>query len=355
MIVLVPSYQPDHRLVDLLGDLSDQRVLVVDDGSGPGYQPWFDQAAQLGAVVVSHRVNRGKGQALRTGFAEIARRWPDESVVCADSDGQHTPADIAKVAEQLARSDADMVLGVRAFSGRVPWRSRIGNTLTAMLFKFATGLAVSDTQTGLRGYPARMLDWLGHIEGDRFEYELNALLAASRAQMTIDQVSIATVYLDENASSHFRPLQDSWLIYRPLLKFCGSSLLGFAVDCAALAVLLATTGSLVVSVVGARLISATVNYSVNRRYVFESGREMPVRQTLGGYVTLAAILLAANLALMSLLTGALGAFWSKIATELTLVAISYAVQRSWVFAKRRVAGHQPGRERTRSQTESLTV
>lgn len=155
MIVLVPSYQPDHRLVDLLGDLSDQRVL----GGGRRLRP------RLPAMVSTRQPSSARSSSAigstgaRAGAAHRAKKSPalapDESVVCADSDGQHTPADIAKVAEQLARSDADMVLGVRAFSGRVPWRSRIGNTLTAMLFKFATGPAVSDTQTGLRGYPAR--------------------------------------------------------------------------------------------------------------------------------------------------------------------------------------------------------
>ena len=71
-----------------------------------------------------------------------------------------------------------MVLGVRAFSGRVPLRSRVGNSLTRWAFRAASGVGVSDTQTGLRGYPAGELDWLLKVPGDRYEYELSTLLSA---------------------------------------------------------------------------------------------------------------------------------------------------------------------------------
>ena len=102
-----------------------------------------------------------------------------------------------------------MVLGVRAFSGRVPLRSRVGNSLTRWAFRAASGVGVSDTQTGLRGYPAELLGWLGTIEGDRFEYESNLLFEAKAAHVAVKEIEFQTIYLDENASSHFRPVQDS--------------------------------------------------------------------------------------------------------------------------------------------------
>lgn len=334
MVILIPSYQPDRRLLDLLVSLADAQIVVVDDGSGPSYAHWFAAAVRAGAQVVHHDANRGKGQALRTGFAYIAAHFPGESVVCADSDGQHTAADIAQVAAILTAQDADLVLGVRGFTGQVPARSRLGNTVTRWLFRAATGMNIADTQTGLRAYPARMLGWLGGINGDRFEYELKVLLAASRQGKTIVQVPIATVYLDENSASHFRPVRDSWLIYRPLLKFCGSSLLGFALDCILLAVLLGLTGSLTLAVIGARLVSATVNYTVNRRFVFADGKPLPVRRTLPSYLGLALVLLGGNLVLMWTLNPLLGPTAAKILTELTLLAASYLIQRGWVFARR---------------------
>ena len=108
MIVVIPALEPDRRLPDLVCDirreLPDAQVLVVDDGSGPAYSPIFQEARDNGARVIGYSRNRGKGYALRTAFRWCLENAPGQEVVCADSDGQHRPADIAAVARQ-ARSD----------------------------------------------------------------------------------------------------------------------------------------------------------------------------------------------------------------------------------------------------------
>ena len=100
MIVLIPSYEPDARLVTLVRSLRavpGLRVLVVADGSGPAYAAHFNSVAALGATVLEHEVNRGKGAALKTGFGHALTTWPGESLVCADSDGQHAPLDLSLI------------------------------------------------------------------------------------------------------------------------------------------------------------------------------------------------------------------------------------------------------------------
>ncbi|MCA0294774.1 MAG: bifunctional glycosyltransferase family 2/GtrA family protein [Actinobacteria bacterium] len=337
MIVLIPSYEPDDRLPALVADLTGfagVRVVVVDDGSGPDYAPVFARTASAGARVLTGEVNRGKGAALRVGFAHIRAEHPGEPVVCADSDGQHTVLDILRVAAAIADGDRvqpDMVLGVRRFTGRVPLRSRVGNVFTAGLFALVTGCRITDTQTGLRGYPHRTLAWLEEVPGDRFEYELNLLLRAARERLRIEQVEIATVYLADNASSHFRPVLDSLRVLRPLAGYAASSLAGFGVDAAALFVLYAVSGNLALSVVAARLLSATVNFLLNRHVVFGAARA-PLWPAVRRYALLAAGILAANLALMELLTPALGVVVAKVLTEVGLFAVGYAVQSRLVFA-----------------------
>lgn len=214
MVLLVPVYQPGDGLSRLVSDVraADPScpIVLVDDGSStPVDQP--------GCTVLRHSVNRGKGAALRTGFAHIAAKHPGEPVVCADGDGQHSAEDIMRVAARVA-SDDHVVLGVRRVR-RMPPRSRLGNAITRELFRAATGRWVRDTQTGLRGYPGSMLHWLGEVPGERFEYEMNVLLAAVRAGHRIEQVEIATTYLDGNASSHFGSLSDAARVYRSLLRF----------------------------------------------------------------------------------------------------------------------------------------
>ena len=336
LVVLVPAYKPDERLAELVtrlrGARRDCAVLVVDDGSGPQYAPFFAAVRARGAQVVSYPLNRGKGQALRTGLAHAAATWPDADVVCADADGQHTPSDIEAVAAKV-RATGHMTLGVRRFTGPVPLRSRIGNDVTALLFRGATGWKLGDTQTGLRGYPAGHLAWLQSVPGDRYEYELSALLRAHELGLVVEQVEIATVYEPGNTSSHFRPLQDSARIYAPLLRFMGASLASFGIDWLGVMVLFAMTGNLLAAVVGARLISGTANFFMNRR-VFRARRGTVVR-TAVRYVVLAASLLAASyLVLKALTTIGIPLGIAKILGDGAIYVASYVAQRRLVFKER---------------------
>lgn len=219
MIVLIPSYEPDQRLVDVVAELRRQapgwQIVVVDDGSSTRYAPVFTLTAALGATVLTHPTNRGKGAALKTGFAWVLENASGQTVVCADSDGQHLVTDIVRVASAVR--EKAMVLGGRRFTGKVPARSRFGNAVTRHVFRALTGVQVYDTQTGLRAYPPELLDWLLTVPGDRFEYEFQALLRARTAGIRIVEVEIATVYEVEARSSHFRAVRDSVRIYAPLL------------------------------------------------------------------------------------------------------------------------------------------
>jgi glycosyltransferase involved in cell wall biosynthesis len=226
MIILAPVYGPGYRLPTFVTELRDAapgvHVVVVDDGSGPASAQILDTARDLGCTVLRHETNRGKGAALKTGLRHAAGAHPGHDVVCADPDGQHRVADVLRVADHVQVSGR-IVLGVRSFAGAVPLRSRIGNTATRVLFRAATGRSVRDTQTGLRGYPNALLDWLLSVPGERFEYEMNVLLHAARAGHPIEETTIATTYID-NAGSHFGSLTDSARVYGPLLRFAAASL-----------------------------------------------------------------------------------------------------------------------------------
>ncbi|MEO5665530.1 MAG: GtrA family protein [Nocardioides sp.] len=337
--VLVPAYCPGPALLQTLTDLRTARphwgLVVVDDGSGPPHAALFEQARALGADVITLPVNRGKGAALKAGFAHIAATVPGSPVVCADADGQHALDDIVVIGERLAADPSvrRLVLGTRTFDGHVPLRSRIGNDVTRWLFTAATRSRLVDTQTGLRGVPAGLLGWACGVPGERYEYELQMLLRAGRAGIALDTVPIATIYLDDNSSSHFRPVADSVRIYLPLLAFLASSLAAFTIDFAMLLALQALTGDLLLSVVGARLTSAGVNFVVNRRLVFDARHN---RGAAARYAVLATGLLGLNYLLLSGLSGlGLPLLAAKVLTELALVSTSFAAQKRFVFTTRR--------------------
>ena len=338
MIVLIPSYQPGKALVDLVDALADSTVVVVDDGSGSDYASVFAMVQARGVEVVSHPTNLGKGAALKSGFAYIAERFPGHSVVCADSDGQHRPVDIAKVATELELGDAAIILGARGFTGKVPLRSRFGNTVTRTVFGALTGRRLRDTQTGLRGYPAEQLDWLLSVPGNRFEYEQQVLLQAVAEGREIAEVDIATVYLAGNASSHFRPIQDSWAVYRPLIRYARrhagsftlSSGVGWLIDLTVFAVLTVLTVGPTAALLVARLLSASTNFTLNRHWVFGGRILPPLVGAAARYLALATVVLGANLLLLNgLLSLGLPALPAKITCDLTLFAASFGLQRRW--------------------------
>lgn len=344
MIILIPSYEPGAHLVPLVRavrDLEpDARIVIVDDGSSEAFADVFADAARAGATVLRHPVNRGKGAALKTGLGFIADRHPGDHVVTADADGQHTPVDISRVAEALrddaSRGDTCLILGVRDFRGDVPLRSRVGNAVARGMFRAAAGWRASDTQTGLRGIPSEMLSWARRVPGDRFEYEIEMLLRLGRSGGTAREIPVETVYLEHNASSHFRPLIDSLRVTLPLLMFAGSSLIAFFIDAAALllfaSVLAGTTNSLATAIIASRIVSASANYFINRRFVFCGRGEHRTARHVLRYAVVATLLLASNIVWMEALTGfGLPLVIAKIFTETALFILSFGLQRRFVF------------------------
>lgn len=346
MIILIPSYEPTGQLPALVEQLTQafadrddrtSRVLVVDDGSGKDYAPLFARCSRAGADVIAHPENRGKGAALKTGLRRILEMHSGQAVVSADGDGQHTVADIFTLANLVAAERPEraetILLGCRDFTGEVPLRSRFGNIVSRGLFRLAAGWPLSDTQTGLRGFPPETLRWLLAVRGDRFEYEQRMLLELRGAGLRAEEAPIGTVYLDDNSSSHFRPVLDSIRVLAPVLAFMLSSFFSFLVDVAALFIFDALTGMLTLSIVLARLVSSSVNFWINRRVVFmHRGREGAAKQAVS-YALLAGILLLSNVVWMSYLTEVgVPLLLARIVTELVLFITSYRVQRRGVFA-----------------------
>lgn len=229
-IILIPAYNPNRQMIELVRELSgsDARaILIVNDGSAPEHDPIFAEAATLRNVtVLKNAVNLGKGAALHLGINHAVREYRGcTGIVTADADGQHRPSDIVKVAAALEENPASLVLGVRAFTGEIPFRSRFGNSLTRSLVRLIVGLSIQDTQTGLRGIPTRIVPEILKIKTKRYEFELEMLIQCKRIKCPIVQVPIETVYLDDNKSSHFHPIADSAKIYFVLLKFIMASVL----------------------------------------------------------------------------------------------------------------------------------
>ncbi len=231
--VLIPALNPNRKLVELIKKLNQAglvNVVVIDDGSESSTQAVFDELQMYQATVYHHKYNQGKGAALRTGIEYIQKNQPHSiGIVTADADGQHAPNDILKVANALATVNT-IVLGTRDLSRPgVPLSSKLGNLFSAIYYKLKTGRLLKDTQTGLRGIPAKYFDFARHIAGDRYDYEMRFLEQMSEKNIIYRTVDIETIY-EKDRVTHFSAVRDSYLIYKTFFTNVLSSLLSAVVD-----------------------------------------------------------------------------------------------------------------------------
>ena len=342
-VALIPSFKPSDTLFNILEELRCRGVdrVVVDDGSGTEYQSLFRRATQ-DAIVLSYAMNHGKGYALKLGLRYIEEHYPtDAVVVTVDADGQHETADALRCAREASLNPHTMVLGCRSFDdAEVPLRSKLGNKITRLVYGLTSDTWVTDTQTGLRAFTADLISLLADIGGDRYEYEMNVLLACPENEVDIREVKVQTVYEEGNPTSHFRPVRDSLRIYAGILKFAAASFASFVFDFALfgmLAELLGPLGvpGLLASNVLARCASAAFNFAINSSMVFHS--EEPIAKTAPRYATLAVCLLAGNSLGLAALTGVLGvpALAAKLLVEVASFTVSWLLQNRIVFQHQR--------------------
>ena len=369
--VVLPSYKPDEKLEATVRGFIEsgfEDIIVVDDGGGEEYKSIFERISELPqCTVLTHEINRGKGAALKTAFKWYSENRDGIGVVTADGDGQHTPDDTYNIAIAMEKSD-NIVLGVRGFTQPdVPERSKKGNNITSNVFRIFVGMKISDTQTGLRGIPAKYLSKMCEISGDRYEYETNMLLYMKRWDLKFEEVKITTVYINENETSHFRPVRDSIRIYSLIfkflvtgmfVKFLGSSIVSFILDYGLnvvlqliLRIVSGEVFSIAASYIGARIVSSFVNYSMNRK-IFDS--KAKVKKTIWRYYALALLIMILGSTLVTLfstLANGIPVISSmfadigeneiktivstaiKLPVDMVLFILSYNVQKKYVFRK----------------------
>lgn len=188
-------------------------VIAVDDGSGDGTA---EEAARAGAVVLRHRANRGKGAALRTGFAH-AHSLGAVAAVTVDADGQHPAEEAARLASHPAPSGA-IVLGIRDLvRDGAPRANQRSNAISNFFLSRFLGRRLHDTQCGLRRYPLpRVLELGGRDDG--YAYEAELLLLAAHAGIDLVEEPVRVFYpSEEDRRTHFHVVRDpARIVYRVL-------------------------------------------------------------------------------------------------------------------------------------------
>lgn len=340
-VALIPSYEPDFVLLDVVKELLDNafNVVVVNDGSDIKYNEVFDQLPKE-VHYLSYEKNQGKGHALKHGLQYIKDNFNECTVVTLDSDGQHKVSDAIRICDECENKEQySLILGSRQFDKKAPRKSRFGNFMARMSFLISTHHKIYDTQTGLRAFNSNLLDMMIGVKGERYEYEMNVLLESIREKIPIVEVKIATIYINNNAGTHYNPFKDTMKIFKEVIKFSASSLIGFGVDYALYSLLTLIPNPweywLVMCNVIARIVSASVNFTINYKIVFKSKQNL--WKAIIEYVALALFILGCNTLFLWLLVNNAGMnkYLAKVIVEGTMFIVSWIIQRLFVFRRRK--------------------
>lgn len=339
--ILIPAYQPSAGFPDLVKRIRTESklpVVVVDDGGGVGYREIFDKlAAEDGVDVIRNAVNLGKGAALKNGINYILTRHPEAvGIVTADADGQHAIKDIIAVADELRANPAALVMGCRTFGSTTPLRSRFGNGVSRVLYRFLLGVKVSDTQTGLRGLSRAIAEASLAIKSNRYEFESEQLTLPGTIGTAIREAPIETIYEENNASSHFDPLRDSARIYFVVLRYASASIMTALIDLIVFMMLISLSVGVVPANLGSRAVALCFQFLMLRSFVFKTGGGLAKFALFVGYVGLTGL---ASGILQEALTDFTGApvIVSKLLVDTAIFIFNFLFLRDIMFAKKPTA------------------
>lgn len=213
--VLLPAYNEERSIAWLVKEIRNRGldVVVVDDGS---FDNTSAEAKQAGAIVLRHDKNKGKGQALRTGFDYVTAADNYAGVIIMDADGQHSPSEVNNFIKLAEDSNAGVIIGNRMQDPvGMPWVRKVTNIITSCAVSKIVGYKVPDTQCGFRFIKSEVLKAI-RLSTGKYETESEILIEAARNNFKIESIPVKTIYADQK--SRIQPIIDTIRFWSLILK-----------------------------------------------------------------------------------------------------------------------------------------
>lgn len=190
-VIIIPAYNEEEKIAEVITEVQkySSNIIVVDDGSTDNT---FDKAKEKGCLTLRHRVNLGKGAALRTG-CDFAVRNGAQKVVVMDADGQHQADEIPLFLNVL--NETDLVVSYRKVGKNMPCVLKFGNGVINTTLNFLCGTKIKDSQCGYRAFTADSYRKIRWNTSDYF-METEMLIKASKKKLNYKQIPIETIYND---------------------------------------------------------------------------------------------------------------------------------------------------------------
>lgn len=198
VFVVIPVFNESKRIGKVLSTLKQAaplvRVIVVDDGSGDKTDTLFSSLNDQSVTYLRHKINLGKGCALRTG-CEAAIKMGADCIVLMDGDGQHSPEDVLRLVEKLEQEKLDIVFGCRTIGKDMPLVMMLGNKFLSIMTRILFGIYVSDTQSGFRGFTKSAYEKI-RWNSKRYDAETEMIVNTGKAKLKFGDIQIKTIYND---------------------------------------------------------------------------------------------------------------------------------------------------------------
>lgn len=190
--VIIPAYNEGAKISAVIKEVKKHahRIIVVDDGS---QDDTAAQATKEKVIVLKHKVNLGKGAALRIG-CDYALELGAERLVVIDADGQHKPEQIPQFMNAL--QNHEITFGYRKRSTTMPLMLRFGNNFINNTIELLMGITVHDSQCGYRSFTAaayRKVRW----KATDYYMETEMIIKAAKHRLKYFQIPIETIYADK--------------------------------------------------------------------------------------------------------------------------------------------------------------
>lgn len=208
-VVVVPALNPLASLIQYVENLKIldiHKIVIINDGSEEKYKTIFNELREMkNCIVLEHNENKGKGQALKTGFRYILKNLKKiDFILTVGAHGQHKIEDVKRILNNKNIFSDGIILGVRNFHPEnIPLESVIGNKVASKLFQILFNRHLLDTQTGLRCIPRKELNWLINVPGNTFDYDTNMLVEAIKRKIPIYEIPISKSYIKKNTIMNY--------------------------------------------------------------------------------------------------------------------------------------------------------
>ena len=281
-----------------------------------------------------------KLSALKAGLEYIQTHYTAPYVVViVDTEGYHTPNSVKLIADEATLHPDTLILS-RQSQKEKKFCDRLACSIKHLLYRRYTGIDVYGETNCLKAFSDELLLYFLDIRDNHYDHDINLLIKCREHDIPVMEIKTKTTKPIGN--THWVDvIHSAYIRHQNIIKFASSSFTAFLIDYGVYSLILAIGTerinfiNLTFANIAARVVSSTVNFTINRKFVFKSNQSL--QRSAAQFFTLAAVILACNSVVLNFLANVLNInhYIAKIMTEMFFFVFNYTLQNFVIFRKKK--------------------